>query len=74
MNGAIYRALHRAVHEYGDHLSIEATKRTVTTLQGNTETGWIVWGRSHGGDDLGCAFPTRQDAEVAIARATGEER
>ena len=72
-NGARDRALHRAVHQYGDHLRIESKRRTVTTLQGVTEAGWVVWGRAHGGDNLGCVFPNRRDARDAIAKATGQE-
>jgi len=70
MSEARDRALYRAVHEYGDHLRIEPAQRTVTTLQGHTETGWIVWGRADGGDDLGCVFPNRISAQIAIANAT----
>ena len=73
MSGARDRALHRAVHQYGDYLRIEPTKRTVTTLQGQNETGWLVWGRAYGGGDLGCVFPNRTLAEAAIAKATGQE-
>jgi hypothetical protein len=74
MGEARDRALYRAVHEYGDHLRIEPAKRTVTTLQGQTETGWIVWGRAYSGDDLGCVFPNRTSAQIAIAKAKKGEQ
>jgi len=72
MGEARDRALSRAVHEYGDHLRIEPAKQTVTTLQGQTETGWIVWGRADSGDDLGCVFPNRTLADIAIAKAQAD--
>ena len=71
IHGARDRALHRAVHQYGDRLRIANESGTVTTLQGMTEACWVVWGRAHGGDYLGCVFPNRRDARDAIAKARG---
>jgi hypothetical protein len=67
------RSLRRAVYQYGEQLRIEPKKRTVFTLQGREETGWIVWGRAHGGDEVGSVFPSRQDAETAIALASSSD-
>jgi hypothetical protein len=64
------RSLRRSVYQYGEQLRIEAAKRTVFTLQGREETGWIVWGRAHGGDQVGNVFSSRQAAETAIALAS----
>tara|TARA_R110000824_G_scaffold390252_1_gene586648 strand:+ start:45 stop:287 length:243 start_codon:yes stop_codon:yes gene_type:complete len=61
-----WRALERAVGQYGDKLRIEPKTKTVTTLQGNTETGWIVYGRAHGGEHLGIVFSTKQEAQDTI--------
>jgi hypothetical protein len=60
-----WRALERAV-QYGDRLHIEPNRRTVSTLQGTLETGWIVWGRAHGGGDIGVVFPTQREAQDTI--------
>jgi len=68
------RALHKAVHQYGDCLRIEPTKQTVTTLQGQTVTGWLVWGRTYNGGNLGCVYPNHKSAEAAIAKATHSNR
>jgi hypothetical protein len=62
-----WHALEHAVRRYGDRLHVEPRRATVTTLQGGQETGWIVYGRAHGGDDVGIVFPgPRQDAQDAI--------
>jgi hypothetical protein len=61
-----YRALEHAVNVYGIQLCIEPNTQTVTTLQGNTETGWIVYGKSHGGDDLGIVFQSKVAAQNEI--------
>ena len=61
-----WRVLERAVRQYGDRLRIEPKRKAVTTLQGNTETGWIVYGRAHGGDDVGILFPSKQEAQDVI--------
>jgi len=61
-----WRVLERAVQQYGDHLRIEPKRQTVTTLQGNTSTGWIVYGRAHGGGDVGVVFPSRLEAQATI--------
>ena len=61
-----YRYLERAVWQYGDRLHIESKRRTITTLQGNTETGWIVYGREHGGRELPIVFPSKQMAQDVI--------
>jgi len=60
-----WRALERAVN-YGERLRIEPKRKTVTTLQGNTETGWIVYGSSHSGDGVGILFPSKQEAQDVI--------
>jgi hypothetical protein len=60
-----WRALERAVR-LGIRLRIEPRRRTVTTMQGITETGWIVYGRAHGGGDLGIVFPSEQEAQDHI--------
>ena len=66
-----WRVLERAVRQYGDRLRVESKRATVTTLQGGQETGWIVYGRAHGGDDVGIVFPgPRQDAQDAIDAVT----
>ena len=65
-----YRALERAVNIYGQVLSIESNRQTVTTLQGNTETGWIVYGKAHGGADLGIVFSSREVAQNTIDNIT----
>ena len=61
-----YWVLEHAVLQYGDRLYIEPNRMTVTTLQGNTETGWIVYGRGHGGSDVGVVFPSKQEAQDTI--------
>ena len=61
-----YRVLEHAVLRYGDRLRIEPNRMTVTTLQGNTETGWIVYGRAHGGGDVGVVFASRLEAQATI--------
>jgi hypothetical protein len=61
-----WRVLERAVRQYGDHLRIEPRRRRVTTLQGNTETGWIVYGRAHGGGDVGVVFGSSLEAQATI--------
>ena len=61
-----WRTLERAVRQYGDRLYVEPKTKTVTTLQGNTETGWIVYGKAHGGGDLGIVFSTKQEAQDTI--------
>jgi len=63
------RALTRAVEVYGDTLAVEPEPQTVTTLQGRTERGYIVYGRAYGGDPLGCVFRTKAQARAAIAKA-----
>jgi len=62
-------ALRRAIAQYEQRLRIEPERVTRFTLQGQMETGWLVWGRAHGGDELGCLFATRQDAQDAITLA-----
>ena len=61
-----WRVLDRAVRQYGDHLRIEPRRKTVTTLQGNTETGWVVYGRAHGGGDVGVVFRSKREAQDTI--------
>ena len=61
-----YRVLERAVRQYGDRLRIEPNRMTVTTLQGNTETGWVVYGREHGGGDVGVVFRSKREAQDTI--------
>ena len=65
-----WRVLERAVRQYGDHLRIEPRRKTVTTLQGNTETGWLVYGRAHGGGDVGVVFASRLEAQATIDALT----
>lgn len=65
-HGMLVRAL-----QYGDVLTV-GPRRTETTLQGRTETGLVVWGRSHGGDQIGCLYPTHAAAREAIAQAERE--
>lgn len=60
------RAMQRAVEVYGDVLSIASKQQTQITLQGNVETGFAVWGRARGGDQIGCLFPTRRVAQAYI--------
>ena len=61
-----YRVLEHAVLRYGDRLRIEPNRMTVTTLQGNTETGWVVYGREHGGGDVGVVFRSKREAQDTI--------
>ena len=63
------RAIERAVHVYGETPTISRAQRTVTTLQGRTETGFVVGGRAHGGDYVGCVYSTRGLAQEAIDEA-----
>ena len=65
-----WRVLERAVRQYGDRLRIEPRRKTTTTLQGNIETGWIVWGRAHGGGGLGVVFASRLEAQATIDALT----
>jgi hypothetical protein len=67
------QALARAARVYGDKLRVEPRRYTATTLQGRTERGYLVWGRAHGGDWLGCIFPSMDSARAAIAKALGTE-
>ena len=60
-----YLAIKRAIQVYGDRLTVQP-RRTETTLQGRLETGFVVWGRAHGGDQIGCLFPTRDEAQAFI--------
>jgi len=67
-----FRAIARAIQVYGDRLAV-GPRRTETTLQGRTETGFVVWGRAHGGDQIGCLFPTRQQAQNCINAVMADE-
>lgn len=70
---AKHSALVRAVEVYGDKLAV-GPRRREQTLQGNVESGYCVWGRSHGGDPLGCLYRTRNAARAAIAAAEADAR
>jgi hypothetical protein len=62
-------AIMRAIDVYGETPTVSNRRQTATTLQGYTETGYVVGGRAYGGDYLGCIFPARQLAEAAIEEA-----
>ena len=64
-------AIRRAI-EYGERPRV-AGKMTGWTIQGRMETGYVVWGRSFGGDRAGCLFASRALARDAIRAAKGEE-
>lgn len=72
INDARFLALQRAVDRYRDTLFIDG-RQTQQTLQGTIETGFVVWGRAHGGDQVGCLFSTRREAAAYIAAAEAGE-
>ena len=61
-------AIQRAVNN-GDKLRVSKRPCRKYTVQGQMETGYLVWGRSHGGDYAGCLFGTKEEAEAYVAAA-----